>query len=598
MLNRHYLDELAYLRDLGREFARAHPEIAGQLGEAGTDPDVERLLEGVAFIGARIRQKLDDEIPELTHALIDCFWPQWLCPLPATTVVQAVPARPDDRDHHRVARGATIQSQPVQGVRCQFRTTTDVDLPPVRIERVELRLGAGAELRIGLRVPEGLTAATVPLTRLRLHCHGPFSLAAGLHRLFIRHVTGVIVEDERGERRPLRGASVAPVAFDRDAPLFAIPGAAFPAHLALQEHLACPQRSLFVDLVGLQGLASLGAARRWTLCLPLHDAPASLPQVDASNLLLGCTVAVHLFEHDADPLSIDPQRREYRLQPSGMDARSAEIHSLVSAHGLVRGRPKPRLWHAHYQVARERGTGGVGGSFGVGSGVGSGAGGASSDSDYGTYLLRRKPAVVEAGHECWFATTSPHAEADEVLSLRLMCTNRRLPDSLAPGDLDQAGPEVPPGVRISNLAKPTAGCPADLGGGQEWRVIAQLTGNMTGLSDVTALRRLLELHHPRAHADQQARASLRRMSEALESFTYRPATRVVQGVPLRGLDAELTVHDDRLDGPGELHLLSLLLDGVLAEHSSLNCFTRLTVRGTASGEVLSHLPRSGSAVLR
>ena len=101
MLNRHYLDELAYLRDLGREFARAHPEIAGHLGEIGTDPDVERLLEGVAFIGARIRQKLDDEIPELTHALIDCFWPQWLCPLPATSVVQAVPARLEDRDHHR-----------------------------------------------------------------------------------------------------------------------------------------------------------------------------------------------------------------------------------------------------------------------------------------------------------------------------------------------------------------------------------------------------------------------------------------------------------------------------------------------------------------
>lgn len=584
MLNRHYLDELSYLRDLGREFARAHPEIAGHLGESGTDPDVERLLEGVAFIGARIRQKLDDEIPELTHALIGCFWPQWLCPLPATVVVQASPARAEDRDHHHVPRGATVGSVPVQGVRCQFRTTSDIDLPPVRIERVELRLGAGAELRIGMCLPEGLSAATTPLTRLRLHCHGPFSLAAGLHRLLVRHATAVLVEDERGVRTSLRGAAVAPVVFDRESPLFAAPGAAFPAHLALQEYLACPQRLLFADLIGLQGLTRLGAARRWTLCLPLHDAPPNLPQVDATNLLVGCTIAVNLFEHDADPLIINPQRREYRLVAAELETRAVEIHSLVSVLGMVGGRQKTRPWHAHYQVARERGAG----AQGTGE----------PGKDYGTYLLRRKPAIVEHGHDAWFATTSAHAEAEEILSLRLMCTNRRLPDALAPGEINHVGPLVPPSVRLRNLTKPTPGCPADLGGSQEWRVIAQLAGNLAGLADVGALRRLLELHHPRAHADQQARAALRRLVDALESFVIGPATRVVQGVPLRGLDAELTVHDDRLDGPGELHLLGMLLDSVLAEHAPMNAFTRLTVRGLGSGDLLAHTPRAGAAILR
>ena len=91
---------------------------------------------------------------------------------------------------------------------------------------------------------------------------------------------------------------------------------------------------------------------------------------------------------------------------------------------------------------------------------------------------------------------------------------------------------------------------------------------------------------------------MRRLSGALGDFTIGPATRVVQGVPLRGLDAELAVHDDRLDGPGELHLLGMLLDGILAEHASLNCFTRLTVRGLGSGDVLHHAPRAGAAVLR
>ncbi len=578
MLNRHYLDELGYLRDLGRDFARAHPEVAGRLGETGTDPDVERLLEGVAFLGARIRQKLDDELPEMTHAIIECFWPQWLCPLPATTVVQALPARPEDRDRHRIPRGATVQSAPIQGVRCRFRTAMAIDLPPVRLERVDLRLGGGGELRLGFRLPEGLTVASAGLDRLRLHCNGPFSLAAGLHRLLVRHVGAVLVEDEAGNRRTLSRATVAPAAAEREEPLFAAPGAAFPTHLALQEYLACPQRALFADIAGLQTLAAIpavAAARRFSLVLTLVDPPPGLPQIDASHLLLGCAVAVNLFEHDADPLVLSAARREYRLQPAGLDPRAVEVHSVLAVQGLVRGRPRPRAWTPHHQSGRE------------GPGVGD-----------GTYLVRRREAVVEQGHDCWLETTSPAAEADEVVSVRLLCTNRRLADTLAPGDLDQAGPQVPPAVRLRNIAKPVPGCPADLGNGQEWRVVAQLAGNLTGLADAGAIRRLFELHHPRAHADQQARAALRRLTDSIAGFTIAPATRVVQGVPLRGLDAELELRDDQLDGPGELSLIAGLLDGVLAEHAALNCFTRLTVRGTATGDRIALPPRAGATVLR
>ena len=62
MFNKYYQDELTYLRDLGREFSEAYPDAAQFIGERGSDPDVERLLEGFSFLTARIRQKLDDEL--------------------------------------------------------------------------------------------------------------------------------------------------------------------------------------------------------------------------------------------------------------------------------------------------------------------------------------------------------------------------------------------------------------------------------------------------------------------------------------------------------------------------------------------------------
>lgn len=63
--NRYYQSELTALRQLCRRFADRSPALAPFLGQAGRDPDVERLLEGFAFLTGRLRQKLDDELPEL-----------------------------------------------------------------------------------------------------------------------------------------------------------------------------------------------------------------------------------------------------------------------------------------------------------------------------------------------------------------------------------------------------------------------------------------------------------------------------------------------------------------------------------------------------
>ena len=65
MGSKHYESELAYLREMGREFALVHPTTAGLLAEKGSDPDVEHrpvgdvpitpvAHTGVARLGARV----------------------------------------------------------------------------------------------------------------------------------------------------------------------------------------------------------------------------------------------------------------------------------------------------------------------------------------------------------------------------------------------------------------------------------------------------------------------------------------------------------------------------------------------------------------
>ena len=89
----YYERELNYLRQLGAEFAEKHPKIAGRLlldtdkGES-EDPHVERLLEAIAFLAARVHLKIDDEFPEITEALLSILYPHYIRPIPSMSIVE------------------------------------------------------------------------------------------------------------------------------------------------------------------------------------------------------------------------------------------------------------------------------------------------------------------------------------------------------------------------------------------------------------------------------------------------------------------------------------------------------------------------------
>src|SRR5580692_11626215 len=93
----HYNRELAHLRETAAEFAREFPKIAGRLAldregkESCPDPFVERLLEGFAFLSARIQLKLDAEFPRFTQSILETVYPHYLCPTPSMAVVRFEP---------------------------------------------------------------------------------------------------------------------------------------------------------------------------------------------------------------------------------------------------------------------------------------------------------------------------------------------------------------------------------------------------------------------------------------------------------------------------------------------------------------------------
>src|SRR6185436_5360857 len=127
-----YNTELRHLRETAAEFGRDFPKIAGRLAldldakEMCPDPYVERLLEGFAFLAARVHLKLDAEFPRFTQGLLETVYPDYLCPVPATCIVRFAPEEKDDAlaSGFPVPRGTQLRSLAGKGERtaCTFTT--------------------------------------------------------------------------------------------------------------------------------------------------------------------------------------------------------------------------------------------------------------------------------------------------------------------------------------------------------------------------------------------------------------------------------------------------------------------------------------------
>ena len=155
MFDRTYQEELAFLREMGREVAERRPGLCDTLASTGKDPDVERLLEGFAFLAARTRERADDAVPEAIEAIAEVVAPFALRPVPASTVIELSPRAGLVTDRVPIARGVSFGARPIDGARAEFRSTMEAEISPITITRCvldETRADAPA-IVLSLRYP-------------------------------------------------------------------------------------------------------------------------------------------------------------------------------------------------------------------------------------------------------------------------------------------------------------------------------------------------------------------------------------------------------------------------------------------------------------
>lgn len=589
----YFLEEMSALRELGKEFAQSQPRLAPFLATEAQDPDVERLLEGFAFLTARLRQKLDADFPELSQSLLRVLWPHVLKPVPSFSMLEFKPL-PVLSERQRIPEGTGIASGPVQGTRCRFQTCAPVELYPLRYESFQVtRRGGNTVLTLGLNRLGQSRWSTMKLDQLRLHLHGDLKLTYSLYWMLLNKVAGVhfYLVDEEGERYELEGGAergFTPAGFTDSEALLPNQEELFPGFRLLHEYLVYPDKFLFVDLWGMQEVSNLVEQnpelelyQRLELEIVLTEELAGhlLPKKD--NIRLFCTPIVNLFAWDARPLEVDHRKTEYRLVPEGQPREHYDIFSIneVQAWGHEDRRQYRYLPYDSFAYCR-----------------------VSSDQAQRLFWQKLKPSVISSyGYDTYvsFLELDPAQPwpQRETISARLTCTNRDLPVELAVGEINQPLANTPEYVEFANIS-PVTPCLFPVQDSKPlWQVLSYLSQNYRSLVEISALQNLMAVLDVRGHYDRQHSQASRLKRDALEKVDVVPVNRLYEGALWRGVRIHIEVLEEHFMGAGDLFLFGNVLNELLASTVPLNSFHELELSGSVKGLFHRWQPRQGRECL-
>lgn len=579
MFKDYYEKEINHLRELAVEFSHAHPSLAPMLTGASNDPDVERLLEGSAFLSAMINQRLDDEFPQVIRGLTQLVLPHYLTPRPSSVIMRFEPAKAL-RERVLVPEGTRIDSTEVDGVRCSFSITRDVILHPVSIidVKADCLVGEPGFVRIDFEVGGG-GLENWPNDTMRLYHAGPYGQASNRLKFLLETVSHIRLRDGRGNSAILDREALLHDCFDEEHALPGHFGASFPGYRLLRDYFILPEKFLFLDVVGLKRALSDFSGSRLEIEFVTDANPSSIPDFDVDSFVLFACPAVNLFDHPAEPISLDHRTLEYRVKPLDNADKALVVHSLKH----VRGRPQGGAESKEYKPF---------GHF----------------NPHGrftpTYFAHTRPSPLKEDMEIWIQVAySPEAEEDvrepvrETLSIDLRCCNGARPEMLGYGDISRATDSSPPLARFKNITLPGAYVRPPGNEDILWKLLSHLHLNFLAIADVEKFKTLIGLYIFTDCGDRAKVLSNVKRVEAVREMSVAPSVHMHRGSLLKGLAIDLRVAENAFASRGDFYLFGVLMDHFLAGYAAMNTFTKLTLTESASGEHFTWPTRLGSRQL-
>ena len=592
----YYEQELSFIRQMGEEFARKYPKIAGRLlleHDRSADPHTERIIEAFAFISARIHKKIDDDFPEITGSLFNIIYPHYNNPIPSLTIARFDPVMQNITETgYLLDRGTKLYSRPVNGTPCQFTTTQPVHIWPVEVVHAELRdpeklvRNAQQVIHIRLKTANNILFSQMDMKDLRFYLRGQHEHIFHIYERLFNNVCQVVCEygqDQGADGHfSLNPSAIRPVGFDDEEAVLPFTRRSFPGYRLLFEYFSFPEKFLFFDVSGLERLHDVASGDTLDIWIYLNRSVLPNVVINQDTFCLNCAPAVNLFNKIAEPIRVEQRRTEYRVVPDIRRQDATEVFTVdrvTASSSSTPGREyeyRP-FYSMRHHLAREE----------------------ASHRAYWHIQRRESGRKDDNGTEVFLSFTDlnfkPVDPGVEVLTLHVTCTNRDMPARIPAGsprgdfDLEVAAPLS----GITAVIKPTRTRRPSLGGGLHWRLISHLSLNYLSIVEGSedALREILRLY------DFDNSPTSKQQISGIARISSQYVTRRMGRSLGRGVQVVIEFDEDKYVGTG-IFLFASILEKFLGQYVSVNSFIQFVAKSIQNSEVIKVWPpRSGNRVL-
>ena len=611
----YYNSELQHVREMGAEFAKEYPKIAARLGMDGidcADPYVERLLEGFAFLAARVQVKMDAQFPEFTQHLLEMVYPHYLAPIPSMTIVQFNPELNESAlaEGYLIARGSALRSVIGKGETsaCEYRTSQNTTLWPLEVSSAKyLTTGhavsnscnkkikkAKAGLKIVLKTTAGVNFnELVELDELLFYLRGNEETATSLYEQLVANTCGINYKGG-GVKTFCRGSSVEPYGFEEEDALLPQTSQSFSGYRLLQEYFSFPERFRFIKITGLKEIFSKCTGSEIEIVFAFdYSHPKLEDNIDQSTFLLNCSPAVNLFTKQADRIHLKSKTHQYHVLPDRTKPLDYEIYSIQETIGLGSSKEDEQTFHPFYEASNFYGHREQMAYYTI----------SREPRLLSTKRARQGPRSSYVGNETFIsivdAKQAPYNQSLKQLAIKVLCTNRDLPLFLpiGKGATDFTLQIGAPVSSVKCVAGPTKPKPSFAQGATAWKLINHLSLNYLSIIDAddehgaVSLRDLLMLY-----ADKNDSVIQKQIEGVLKVSTEAVLRRIDGLGPItfgRGLAITVELDEGLFEGTG-VFLLGTVLERFFAKYTSINSFVETIIKTTERGVIHKWTIRRGT----
>ena len=563
-INEYYTQELQSLRILGSEFSENNPGLSSFLARKGQDPDVERLLEGFSFLTGRLRQYMDEELPEVSHTLAQLLWPNYLRPIPSYSILQYSPTSLNET--LTIPRGEEVMAvAPENEDICTFRTCYDTTVLPLTISNASYYTnGERGIIELSFQTINDISLDKIVFDKLRFFIGNNEHFSDTLFLYLMNNVEKIeIILNKDIAPKQLRKDIISAVGFAGDEHVLPLVKNVFPGYVLLQEYFCFRDKYHFIDIKNLETIQKfskelLTESQSFSIKITLNEKLEVTKQITKEHFQLYCTPIVNLFEAEAEPIRKTVQE-EYEVRPSGLSYKNSEVYSIKSTHGWD---SRINKYHKYLPFESFEHT--------------------KQNTEY--YYTRVKLSADEVRTKTYirFSVASSGDknvyEDDVTVSLDILATNRDLPSTLDVGEITLSSPKSTiSNVTFENITVPSKSYVPPIRGDFLWRIVSNMSLNYLALDNIQTLRSVLEAYDFIGANDMLQKTHTESLLNGLEEISYETSDMIFKGLPIRGVISKLKLNAKKFSTLGEAYILATVLNEFFSLYCTVNSFHKLEV---------------------